>query len=418
MTLKTALALLTILLNLPMQALSIGSFETTGYYKNFSVAIDPAKFPDTEHDLTGFMNNRLRLNVSFAPEEWFSFHVAYDFSPRIQDRAFSESAFQFPSIDPLSYRAFDFDSKLYPSNGEEMKSFAIHHNLDRALITLVTKNADIFLGRQAIAWGSARAVNPTDVVAPYTFDELDVEDRIGVDAFRIRIPIGALGELDNGYIFGDEFDFDESAFFSRCKLYIARSDVTALLLGFRESFLVGVDVARSLGGAGVWIEAAHVFTGALNSNERDSGEDYFRATVGCDYSFTGKAYGFIEYHINSAGATDPEEYLGRFSKPAYADGAVYLMGRHYLVPGLMLQPTPLFTLDAQALWNLLDPSILIAPMLEYNIAENIYISGGAFIGFGKMPHRDAGEMQDSSTAFRSEFGSYPDVYFASLRIYF
>ena len=45
--------------------------------------------------------------------------------------------------------------------------------------------------------------------------------------------------------------------------------------------------------------------------ERKSGKasDYFRLSSGLDYSFSGKTYGFIEYHFNSGGAGQP--FVGR-----------------------------------------------------------------------------------------------------------
>ena len=53
---------------------------------------------------------------------------------------------------------------------------------------------------QAIAWGSAFVINPTDVIAPYVYNALDQEERYGVDALRVRVPTGALSETDLGYV--------------------------------------------------------------------------------------------------------------------------------------------------------------------------------------------------------------------------
>ncbi|MBN2105171.1 bifunctional alpha,alpha-trehalose-phosphate synthase (UDP-forming)/trehalose-phosphatase [bacterium] len=56
--------------------------------------------------------------------------------------------------------------------------------------------AAVYCGRQDIVWGSARTVNPMDVIAPFSFGSLDTEDRRGVDAIRLRIPVGCMGEID------------------------------------------------------------------------------------------------------------------------------------------------------------------------------------------------------------------------------
>ena len=89
------------------------------------------------------------------------------------------------------------------------------------------------------------------------------------------------------------------------------------------------------------------------------------------------------------------------------------MGKHYLAPGLTVQVTPLISVGVQVLWNLTDPSVLVAPQLEYNIAEDIYVAAGGFLGLGKRPEASA-----LAAPLRSEFGGYPDVYFTSFRIYF
>jgi hypothetical protein len=318
----------------------------------------------------------------------------------------------------LSYRTFDFDARLYPAEDEKVGSFGIFHNLDRALIEFKTAPADIMIGRQAIAWGSARVLNPTDVIAPFAFQELDKEERTGVDAVRVRVPLNALSEFDGGYVFGEDFKLDRSAFFARGKFYLAKTDATFLLAGFRENFLAGIDIARSIGGAGFWLESAYVFADLLNDYSTGKANNYFRGTIGVDYSFSGKTYGFLEYHFSGAGASEPEDYLKNLSQPAFTEGAVYLLGRHYLAPGLTHQITPLIAFSGQALFNLGDRSAFLAHQVEYNIAQNIYISAGVFVGIGKRPEIVSTEAASSPLQFHSEFGGYPDIYFSSFRIYF
>ena len=347
-----------------------------------------------------------------TPTDTLSFDLSYDFAPRIQD----PSLFSEPSIvtatDSLSYRVVDLDSGIYPGKDDPAGSFGLFQNLDRAAIAYGADFADITIGRQAIAWGSARVVNSTDVVAPYAYNQLDTEDRIGVDAVRVRIPIGVLGEFDTGYVFGENFAFEKSALFLRSQLNAAETDLSISLVGFREHLMTGFDLARGIGGAGFWFEAAYVYANAFDG-ENGEAENYLRASVGLDYSFAGRAYGFIEYHFSGAGAGEPEDYLDNLSEPAYTDGAVYLLGRHYLAPGLTFQITPLISLGGVLLSNISDPSVFPSLRIEYNFAQDIYISAGGFIGIGKRP-----ETEDEELEFRSEFGGYPTLFFSSFRIYF
>ena len=396
------------LLTILLFGVANAEFRVSGYYKNFFTAFDS---PLPETPVTGVVVNRLRLNLSYAPTDSFSFAFAYDFTPRVQDPSlFSQSPFAIGTASSR-YRVADFDSLLYPGKDEPMGSVGIYHNLDRAAVQFSTDFADISIGRDAIAWGAARIINPTDVVAPFNYDQLDTEDRVGVDAVRIRIPVGILGEVDTGYIFGTNFDFDKSAIFLRTQLNAAETDFSILLLEFQRDLLVGLDIARGIGGAGFWLETAYVFTDPFD-DRRIASDDYLRTSFGLDYSFSGETYAFIEYHFNGAGTDKPDNYLTNLDRSAYTRGGVYLLGVHYLAPGISHQLTPLIGISGQMLFNLSDPSTWIAPQIAYNIAEDIHLSVGGFISLGKRP------KDDDLTQLPSEFGSYPNLFFSSFRVYF
>jgi hypothetical protein len=398
-------------------------FTVDGYYKNFSVAYD---FPGCQAPVTppdqpvlGSVSNRIRLNGRLRLTDWLAFSTAYNFAPRIQDPSLFHEQVFLVGIDPGSYRAADLDERLYPAPDDSVASFAVLQNLDRAFFTVTAPKFDLYVGRQAIAWGSGHVINPTDVIAPYTYDELDTEDRIGVDAVRVRVPIGFMAEIDAGYVFGDDFEFAQSAFFTRGKFYAVRTDWSVLLVGFRENLLVGLDLTRNIGRAGFWMEGAYVFIDALDRDHINQGSDYFRGSIGFDYSFWGDTYGFMEYHFNGAGSNRAESYFDNLFTTAYTEGSIYLMGKHYLAPGVSHQLTPLITAAGEALVNLSDPSVFLAPNLEYNIAQDIYIAAGANVGIGRRPEVITATGPGSNwVTFRSEFGSYPDTYYTSFRIYF
>lgn len=405
---RIILVLVIYLMTTPLVGSTNAEFQVGGYYKNFSTVFN-SPFPDAS--MAGIVVNRLRLNLSHTPTDTLSFAVAYDFTPRVQDPLlFSQSAFAV-GVASSRYRVVDFDARIYPSADAAMGSVGIYHNLDRAAVQFSTDFADFSIGRDAIAWGSARIINPTDIIAPYTYDQLDTEDRVGVDAVRARIPVGVMGEVDTGYIFGNNFDFDKSAVFLRTQLNAAETDFSILLLEFQRDMLIGLDVARGIGGAGFWLETAYVLVEPFD-DEPDVSDNYLRTSVGLDYSFGGETYAFIEYHFNGAGATKPENYLANLEQSAYTRGGVYLLGRHYLAPGFTHQLTPLVNFSGQMLFNLSDPSTFVAPQIAYNVAEDIHLSIGGFVSIGKRP------QNGESSEFQSEFGSYPNLFFSSFRVYF
>ncbi|UCC45583.1 MAG: hypothetical protein JSU65_06605 [Candidatus Zixiibacteriota bacterium] len=407
---------LTILLLLILAAAGSASdrLDVDGYFKSFFVAyrLPSVNVTGDRMDLPplGSVSNRLRLNAHLRMHRNISFAASYDFAPRVKDWMLFQQPLSIGTIETPGYRFDDFGSRLYPSGNNEVASFAVFHNLDRAFLEFRTDRADFFVGRQPIAWGSARSVNPTDILTPYPYDALDTEDRVGVDAIRTRIPLGFMGEIDAGYVFGENFKPGNNAFFVRTKFYLARTDLSVLAIGYRENLMLGLEVVRSIGGAGFWLEAAHSFADAFATEAGPDGEDFFRATIGCDYSLGGTDYLFVEYHFNQAGTDDPDNYTINSTKTAYTEGSTYLLGRHYLIPGASLQVTPLFTASLEMLWNLSDGSVYVAPAIEYNVAENIYLAGGLFIGIGPEPAL--------FTGMRSEFGTYPDMYYTSFRVYF
>jgi len=395
----------------------------SGYFKNFSILLVPPEITAggatfDEPDM-GSVSNRLRLKLTVQPSKKIAFNCEYDLSPRIQDaRLFGQSLF-LPDIALGGYRLVDFRNPLSPGPGRTPESFALYHNLDRFVFTLKTGPADILIGRQAIAWGSARVVNPTDVLAPFAFNELDKEERTGVDAVRVRIALGKLDELDLGVVAGDKLKARTSAFYIRGKVHVLKTDVSAITMAFRDNFLFGLDLARSVGGAGTWIEAAFVAPQAFRETAVRE-KSYVRVSAGADYNFSSRVYGFAEYHFSSAGARRPERYLTSLGATPYVDGAVYLLGRHYISLGTTYQISPLLPFTGLVIANLGDLSVVLAPSVDYNISQNIYLSGGAYVGVGRRPELVGLPPGPSvqPNLLHSEFGSYPKVVYASFRVYF
>lgn len=399
-----------------------GNISISGYFKNFSTVFFLPTYDTSGTDIKepdiGAVSNRLRLNLSLEPASWLKLDTAVDLAPRIQDPSLFKGDIFFGGVEPASYRFDDFRSMLYPDPCEPVRSFGVFFNLDRLFFSIKTNPFDIFIGRQPISWGSARIINPTDVIAPFSFNDLDVEERRGVDAVRARIPLGMMDELDLGFIAGSDFSSNGNGYFLRGKFHMFQTDMSLLFLSFRKHLLIGMDISRSIGGAGIWLEAAYVLPYYFYRSENKKENNYGRISAGLDYNFSGKTYGFVEYHFNSAGKNRPEDYINVMGSSAFLDGSVYLMGKHYLGISLTYQVTPLLPFSSLFLFNLGDTSLTIAPQLEYNIAENIYVSAGAYIGVGKKPGRMIEFVDNPSPLFRSEFGTYPDMLFGSFRIYF
>lgn len=387
--------------------------SVNGYVKSFiMMMLGPESafgLPSQSHTSMWAWLNRFRLNTSLRANSWSTFVASYSVSPQLQDRFLFNQPVSIWNTDSSMYRLGDFNSLLFPDDVPD-SNFGVFHNLDRLYVKIQSPLFDLYIGRQPIAWGSARLVNPTDIIAPYLFNELDPEERRGVDAVRLRIPIGEMDELDLGFVAGEDLEWEKCSFFARGQWHLWNMDVSLLFLNFYQNIMVGLDLTRSIGGAGFWLEGAYVWMKEGCSCGSTGNDGYFRLSTGLDYRFKGNIYVFGEYHFNGTGLQQQGYDPGEFNRGAYTEGAVYLMGQHYLNTGCTLEVTPLMPATMMFIVNLTDGSLIFAPSIEYNVSENIYLAAGAFVGFGKEPA--------VPLYFRSEFGSYPDMIFSSFRYYF
>lgn len=406
---------------------AVNWIDIGGYIKSFAVAIDEPGIDVQGRAIGGDWlwanNNRFRANLSADAGEHLRFDASYEILVRIaDDRLFTGDALVFFPQFPV-YRFGDLKRTIWPDNFGAGDHVVLLQNLDRLYVTIAVPIGDLIVGRQAIAWGSAHAVNPTDVLAIFTYDEIDIEDRRGVDAMRMRIPVSALAEIDAGYVAGKDFEWASGAAYARSRLYIMQTDIALLAMAFRGNVMAGVDFARNFGGAGAWIEAAQVWADAADGRVPGSKDgDYLRLSAGAEYNFNvgNGLYTFVEYHYNGAGSAEPNDYIAnvRRNDVAYGDGTVYLLGQHYIIPGLTYQLTPLAQLSMQSLVNITDGSLLLAPYLEYNLAENLYLSLGAFTAIGGGPRLQPAATADDALVLESEFGTYPTRYYMFMQFYY
>jgi hypothetical protein len=376
--------------------------KLSGYIKNFFILSEG----DDDTTLEGL--SRLRLRLDIMPSESTSFELAYELIPRLREDDVRFFRQLLPTRAVLSYRAFDLDEMIYPDDRDSTGDFVLFQNLDRAYLTVSTDSLDISVGRQPVSFGSAHVISPTDIIAPFTYNTIAKEELVGVDAVRLKTPLAEMGELDLGLIFGEDFEPDKSAAFVRLKTYQHQTDIAFMAMVFRENILLGVDIARSVGGAGTWFEAAQTL--ANITSRYTSGENYFRLSIGADYSVTSELYAYIEYHYSGAGSGSPEDYFKHITETAFTDGAVYLLGRHYLSPGFSYEITPILFFHGQALINVEDGSALVSPGFEYSVAQDVFLELRAYVGVG--------EGSSHPLLPDSEFGLYPDVYYGALNFYF
>lgn len=384
------------------------AFEKSSYAINgsFKTYFSESKIP-YQDSYASDLTSTFRPKYTWTPNENYTFYAAYGLSVDWQNRS---QLFLTQPKAKQGYRVVDLEEELYSSDKYNQKSsrLLVNQNLDRFYVSYSKNALNLNVGRAPIAFGSSKIINPTDVLTPISYQTLDKEERVGVDTVRMNYSLGALSLLDIGYVLGHKLDFSESAVFTRLKTNVWSTDVSIMLMDFKENLMTGIDFSRSIGKATGWLESAYVVPKFFNKDEDKNFKNYLRTTLGFDYKLTESVYSYIEYHYNGAGASDPNRYIFLQNQPAYSEGGVYLQGAHYLAPGMTYEISSLWKLTGQFLLNLNDSSIFNNLTVEYNVAQDAFIDLGAYVPAGKK----------SQYIQRSEFGSYPTSFYTSLRFYF
>ena len=377
----------------------IAETNVSGYLKSYAVIQDEIANDFFDADTIYQSQNTGRLMIeSFRDRVVYQLH--YEVSPVFVSRAI---AAEIPTFNVVgdSYRLTDLETSWSDDEGDKNQ---VYQNLDRFNVQIQLDAGDLTIGRQAISFGAARFINPTDVFLPFDVRTFNTEYRTGVDAVRFQRPWGDLGEIDVGIVLGEDADDETSAAFVQIRNNFDGKDINFALIEYARQTLIGAGVQSELGDMGFWFETAYV----------DGDVDYFRTSTGLDYAFTEHVFGMVEYHYNGAGSNRPENYLALFDSTPYQRGGVFLLGESYLMPSLSIQASPLWTIGLQAIINLDDESTFSSITAEYNIAENFYMDFGVYIFEGD----DLAVGPFGLPVFGSEYGPNPHTAFASIRWYF
>lgn len=278
------------------------------------------------------------------------------------------------------------------------------HDVDRLALTAYTGVGDVTVGRQAITWGISSLFPVADLWSRFSPFELDTEEKPGIDAVRWLSYPGSGWELDA--VLADRGSREDLSVGIRGSLSLPWTD---LWVGggklWREAMLMG-GIATPLGSWKLRGEA--VFPYDLD----EDGWDRARVTLGADW-LSGGLLVTGEYHHNGVGASGAEGYAAVLADPRFQRGESYYLGRHYL--GALVSWSPgndRLTLSLSGLANLQDPSTAWTPVATYDLGQSTRISLGGVLTTGDAP---AG---GTPPRLRSEYGTYGDLGFTRVSIYF
>lgn len=341
------------------------------------------------------------------------------------------------------YQALDLEAGL--SIKDDTRAEA---RLDRAALKLVFSRCDLTLGRQAITFGKAYFWNPLDVFSPFDPQQLDRDYKMGVDAARLDIPLGAFSGLNIVLAAGRRLDYlgqhqggvswYGSSLLARGYFLLADWDVSLQAGKIYGGWQAGGAATGELAGVEVRFEAAYFMAdpGGLSIQgvarqllerpgltlpeglDRQLYANYLTAVFGLGRRFSGGLTLELEYLYNGLG-TD-----GRLDGPGdYLDAAVGYIRQVYGVAqhrtrhllGLMAsyEFLPIVVGQVSAIFALCDGSFILQPSLNFSLSGNTDLTVGAAItSLGERSGRLADLDLDS------EFGNLPDTYFIELKWYF
>jgi hypothetical protein len=312
------------------------------------------------------------------------------------------------------------------------------HEVDRLNLQVRLGPVHLIVGRQAVSFGVGFVWQPADLVATFSPLEVDREFKPGVDALRLNLALGALTELALVFAAGGptctrgrlpdtsacrdpepRFSLDHSVGVARLRTTVGRVDLGGLAGWVRGDVVAGAFATAALGRFRLRSEAVLThdpnvdLTYAGSGNPQGQSATFARAVLGLDYQFHSKRPLFVlgEIYYNGFGSLRASDYPALARRARVTEFAeVQNVGVLYLAAGLSFEPHHRLPLSLTLLANLFDPSMLVAASVTYKLADESVLEIGAYLPFGPAPARDL--------TVRSEFGFYPNLYFAAWKLYF
>jgi len=279
------------------------------------------------------------------------------------------------------------------------------HRLDRAAIEVRTDRIVATAGRQTISWATTLFLTPADPFAPFDPADPFRDYRLGVDAARLRVSVGTMGEVDGAVrlaVFGADTMVTALA---RARTTLGRTDLVAWggMLYDRAAFALAATTI--------------VFDGALRAEATlrpEEDDPVLRFAVGADRSFLvaeRTLYVVLEYQYDGFGASSADSLVAVATSPAYRRGELQVLGRHEMAAQASYQVHPLVQVGLLGLGNLGDPSVLVSPSVSWDAGRELTVRAGAYLGLG------AGRAADQ-VAPGSEYGIVPFTGYVSGTVYF
>jgi hypothetical protein len=354
--------------------------DISGYFENrFYLAINSNQNGENFFDQLNLGDyNRIRLKYNSKPNEKVSVNMAIDF---------------------FSFHGFVTSPLGTYGSVDTTESDRVTINLDRAYVDLYFKHFDITIGKQRVAMGVSYLWAPLDV-----FNRINIlepkEEKPGTNAFKIYIPLGSSSAITGVFSPDNNFKTSRSGF--RAQTQIFKTDIALSLIhqGEIDTTIIGLDL-RGENFIGWWIEGGFFLTPQ---------QDNYKLVLGFDYTFPIKTglYWMGEFFYDSSGEKDNSQY----DYDQLFSGMRFTLGRIYFLSMLRYGFSDFFSLSVSYIANWGDGSYIVNPAVQYEISQNISLTGGFYMPLGN----NQGEFR--SFEMENEKHKIPFMFFIWLKINF
>lgn len=356
-------------------------------YATSLASVDFRELPSEEAELGGVAY--VRVKGDFKPQEGLSFHIEASYDAR--------TGYQNEFVQAL-------DAGLAaPGDPSFVSAIAI----DQAYGSVVAGAFSLQAGLAPIGWGSAYVFNPTqrasrpallDPVADETPGTLAILPSWSpADAFRLSGYVAFQDKSHRETAWAGDGLVENLPFGLRAQTTIGNFDISASLIkeveyielaplvpgSYSRALFAGLDAAGAIWDFGVYAEAALKLPMGVDGLTWTPADfdfmDSLELAAGFDYMIPGVDVELrAEYYRRGWGAEDKAAY----DPVGLLTGATLLQARDYLFARLERVFADYFTLDAGALANLNDESIVAMAELSYAAMDNLELKLGGVLPWG------------------------------------
>ncbi|MFO7866976.1 MAG: hypothetical protein R6V02_09235 [Candidatus Aminicenantes bacterium] len=390
-------------------------FASTSYYPDFQPI-----FPDSQQ----FMRSLLR----FTAQGRLTSKLQYDFH-LVQHLDYSSEKGGGIFNPPIGKQRYQF--LRMPWEWLQSDNWSAGLFFDRFNIRLSLSWADFTLGRQAVTFGKTYFWNPIDVFLPFRVWDIDRDYKEGVDALRLDVPLGNFSGMSLIGAPGKEIVLTEDFTGTAAKKDVSwyGSALLARLYTISANWDLAFQTGKVYGGyhlggaasgrAGLFdmrLEGAYFIA---DKNRRrplpdplqdELLDDHLTAAAGVGWKFPSSLVMEVEYFYNgAAGTKNPESALLRMIHGTNLHLSTSLVGIMFGYDIL-----PLVKGKWIGILSVTDRSFYLHPNLSISLTNEMDLMLGAALSAGESPYLFAGKYP----RLRTEFGTYPDVFYLLLKWYF